>query len=62
LESKINNLEEQLEADSLKERVTDAAADGWDRVTLRREQLDDNDVGQTLQEVEARQRPEWRDR
>jgi hypothetical protein len=30
-------------------------------VALTREQLDDNDVGQIPQEVEAGQRPEWRD-
>jgi hypothetical protein len=41
--------------------VTTAAAEGWDRAALRREQLADDDVGQLLKEVEAGQRPEWRD-
>jgi hypothetical protein len=41
--------------------ITTAAADGWDRASLRREQLDDDELGPLLQEVEAGQRPEWKD-
>jgi hypothetical protein len=41
--------------------VVAAAADGWDRQALRREQLGDSDVGPLMREVEAGQRPEWRD-
>jgi hypothetical protein len=37
------------------------AADGWDPVALKREQLDDPDVGPILQEVETGQCPEWKD-
>jgi hypothetical protein len=37
------------------------AMDGWDPVPLRREQLDDPDVGSILQEVETGQRLEWKD-
>jgi hypothetical protein len=40
--------------------IADAAADRWDRAALRRKQLAD-DVRQILQEVEAGQRPEWKD-
>lgn len=62
MESKNNNLEEQLAAYSLIARVIAvAAADGCDRAALRKEQLDDNDVGQILQEMEAGQRPQWKD-
>jgi hypothetical protein len=32
--------------------ITDAAADHWDRTALRREQLNDRDVGQILQALE----------
>jgi hypothetical protein len=49
-------------ANGLKVRVvTAAAADGWDSAALRREQLADEDVGPLLKEVEAGQRPEWKD-
>jgi hypothetical protein len=41
--------------------VTAAVADERDRSTLRREQLADDDLGMLLHEVEAGQRPEWRD-
>jgi hypothetical protein len=41
--------------------ITAATADGWDRTALRREQLADEELGQLLQEVEAGQRPEWKD-
>jgi hypothetical protein len=41
--------------------IAAVAADGWDPVALRREQLDDPDVGPILQEVETGQRPEWKD-
>jgi hypothetical protein len=34
---------------------------GWDRATLWKEQLDENDVGQILQEVEAGKCPKWKD-
>jgi hypothetical protein len=51
----------ELQASSLKVRVTAAtAADGRDRTTLTRKQLD-NDVGQIPHEVVAGQRPEWKD-
>jgi hypothetical protein len=40
--------------------VTTSAADGWDRASLRREQLAD-ELGPLLLEVEAGQRPEWKD-
>jgi hypothetical protein len=41
--------------------IAAVAADGWDPVALRREQLDDTDVGLILQEAETGQRPEWKD-
>jgi hypothetical protein len=41
--------------------IAAAATDGWDRAALRREQLADQDVGHIPQEVEAGQRPEWKD-
>jgi hypothetical protein len=41
--------------------ITTAAADGWYRASLRREQLDDDEMGPLLQEVEVGQRPEWKD-
>jgi hypothetical protein len=48
--------------ESLKMRIiTTATADGWDRASLRREQLADNEMGPLLQEVEAGRRPEWKD-
>jgi hypothetical protein len=37
--------------------IAAVAADGWDPVALRREQLEDPDVGPILQEVETGQRP-----
>jgi hypothetical protein len=37
------------------------AMDGWDHTTPRREQLSDHDVEMVLLEVEAGQRPEWKD-
>jgi hypothetical protein len=40
--------------------ITTAAADGWVRASLRREQLADDELGPLLQEVEAGQRPEWK--
>jgi hypothetical protein len=49
-------------ADGLKIRVVaTATANDWDRAALRREQLADDDLGQLLQELDAGQRPEWRD-
>jgi hypothetical protein len=49
-------------SEGLKVRIiTTAAADGWDRASLRREQLADDEMGPLLQEVEAGQRPEWKD-
>jgi hypothetical protein len=36
------------------------AAAGWDPVALRTDQLNDPDIGPILQEVETRQRPEWK--
>jgi hypothetical protein len=41
--------------------VTAAVADERGLSTLRREQLVNDDLGQLLQEVQAGQRPEWRD-
>jgi hypothetical protein len=38
--------------------ITTAAADGWDRASLRRKQLADDELGPLLQEVEAGQRSE----
>jgi hypothetical protein len=50
------------DADSLKEwLIAAAAADCWDRAVLTRVQVDNQDVGQILQEVEAGRRPEWKD-
>jgi hypothetical protein len=58
--SHFHNIEQR--ADRLKGRVvTAAAADGWDRKVLRREQLDDDELRQVLKVAEAGQRPEWRD-
>jgi hypothetical protein len=37
------------------------AVDGWGHAALRREQLDDIDVEPILQEMEAWQRPKWKD-
>jgi hypothetical protein len=55
-------LKVEQRADGLMTRVAAAAAaNGWDCAALRREQLADDDLGQLLQEVEAGQRPEWRD-
>jgi hypothetical protein len=56
-------LKVEQRANGLKIRVVAAAAaaNGWDRAALRREQLADDDSGQLLQEVHAGQRPEWRD-
>jgi hypothetical protein len=49
-------------SESLKVRIiTTAAADGWDRASLRREQLADDEMEPLLQEVEAGRRPEWKD-
>jgi hypothetical protein len=48
--------------ESLKVRIiTTAVADCWDRASLRREQVADDEMGPLLQEVEAGQRPEWKD-
>jgi len=41
--------------------VATAAANGRDRQALRREQLEDNDLGTLIREMEAGRRPEWRD-
>ena len=41
--------------------VATAAANCWDRQALRREQLADNDLGPLIREMEAGQRPEWKD-
>jgi len=40
--------------------VATAAANGWDQQALR-EQMADNDLGPLIREMEAGQRPEWRD-
>jgi hypothetical protein len=37
------------------------SAAGWDPATLRKEQLNDQDVGPILEEVETEQHPEWKD-
>jgi hypothetical protein len=42
-------------------RVAAATANGWDQQALRRKQLADNYVGPLMQEVEAGQRPKWKD-
>ena len=39
--------------------VATTPSEGWDNRALRKEQLEDEDVGQLLREVEAGQRPEW---
>ena len=41
--------------------VRATAAKGWDHAALRREQLKDDVIGQILREVEAGQRPDWKD-
>jgi hypothetical protein len=41
--------------------ITIVAGAGWDPVALRMEQLNDPDIGPILQEVEAGQRPVWKD-
>jgi hypothetical protein len=41
--------------------ITAVAAAGWDPAALRTEQLNDQNVGPILEEVETRQRPEWKD-
>jgi hypothetical protein len=33
----------------------------WDPLALRMEQLNDKDIGPILEDVEARQLPEWKD-
>jgi hypothetical protein len=38
-----------------------AVADRWDRTALKKEHLDEQDVGQILQEMEAGLLPEWKD-
>jgi hypothetical protein len=40
--------------------ITTAAADGWVRASLRSELLADDEMGPLLQEVEAGERPEWK--
>jgi hypothetical protein len=37
------------------------AIDVWNLATIRREQLSDQDIGPILEEMEARQHPEWKD-
>jgi hypothetical protein len=37
------------------------AAAGWDPAALRTEQVDIQDIGPILEEVETRQQPEWKD-
>jgi hypothetical protein len=36
------------------------AATGWDPASLRREQLNEQDVGPILNEVETERHPEWK--
>jgi hypothetical protein len=38
----------------------DAAAAGWGPVVSRTEQLDEQDIGHILEEIEVGQRPEWK--
>jgi hypothetical protein len=45
--------ESQQQSGRLEVHVTAATADVWDHATLRREELDDNDMGPMLQELEA---------
>jgi hypothetical protein len=45
--------ERQQQSGRLEVHVTAATADVWDHSSLRREQLDDNDMGLRLQEVEG---------
>jgi hypothetical protein len=58
--SHCQKVEAKAEAKQVRAIAT-VAADGWDPVALRKEQLDDPDVGPILQEVETGQRPEWKD-
>jgi hypothetical protein len=61
-ESENNNVKVELKARRRKATVAvAAAANEWDRADLRREQLHDQDMVQILQEVDAGQRPEWKD-
>jgi hypothetical protein len=53
------NIERQASCRQLRVTAT-AAADRWDRTALR-EKLNEQDVGQILQEVKAGQPPEWKD-
>jgi hypothetical protein len=58
---KSNNMKEQRQTERPKKREFAAAAAGvWVSATLRREQLTDNDMGQNLQELEAGERPDWK--
>jgi hypothetical protein len=41
--------------------VAAAAANSWERQAQKRKQLADYDVGPLLRDMEAGQRPEWRD-
>jgi hypothetical protein len=41
--------------------LTAVAATDWDSAALRREQLNDKDIGPILEEVETGQLPEWKD-
>jgi hypothetical protein len=41
--------------------VVDLAAAGWDPAALRRGELNDQNIGPILEEIETGQRPEWKD-
>jgi hypothetical protein len=41
--------------------IVAAAEDGWDRIAQRKEHLNDQHLGQILQEMEAIQLPDWKD-
>jgi hypothetical protein len=41
--------------------ITPVAATRWGSAALRREQLNDKDIGPILEEAETGQRPEWKD-
>jgi hypothetical protein len=61
-ETNNNNVKVKRQASCWKTRVIAAgAAHGWDCAALWRKQLNDHDMGQVLQEVEAGRCPEWRD-
>jgi hypothetical protein len=60
--TKNNNVKVEQQKSSRKvQGIAAATADHWHRAALRREQLNEHDMGQILQEVEAGQCPEWKD-